>query len=222
MALLTEADFRDPVPNEVCQGLQLEDAEAPASLLTAAIARLTAKLNIYTDDFFEPRSLTIDLDGGDRARLILPYRCTSLTSVSLRDQNDVLTVQAAAVYRFTSSLNAAGAEAVGDFDYIDVVPQGDGLTGGPTGSGATRWPAGPKTVRVIGSFGWTTVPVDVKRALALMVFHHFKPIRGDLRLATRVTTADQVTDFAATDPTGIPEADEIISAYRRDILVGVG
>ena len=54
-----------------------------------------------------------------------------------------------------------------------------------------------------------------------MCWDHFKPQRGDLRRASRVTTEGSTTEYLPPDPanniwTGIPEVDDVVREYRRD------
>jgi len=232
MAYLVAADFRSGSSlNEVCIGLPLSTGEASDAQLGAAVTRLAQRIDDWTNDHFESESLTLEMDGTGTSRLYLPKRCTAVTSVKIRDEDGTLgTAEAAAVYRLTSSLYSSGSKRLdgSGLDYIDIVPNGDGLATLPAGYGDVyTWPCGPQTVQVVGTFGWTTTPGDIKRALALMVWDHFKPLRNDLRRSSRVSTADTTQEFIPVDPasgvyTGIQEADAIIAAYRRDSFLEVG
>lgn len=226
MAYLTPADFRTATLNEVCQGLALA-AGAPDNVsdafLTAAIARLTVRLDELTNDHFESQSLTIDLTGDGTSTLTLPIRCTAVSQVRTLDPLGNYTTQLATSYRLVSSLDAAGATRViqqAD-DYLDI-PTGQFLS--LYWGAGRRWPAEANGVRVIGTFGWTVTPPDIKRALALMVFDHFKPLGQTLRRATQYQTSDAVYSFGAGDedhPTGLWEVDEIVKDYLREpVLVG--
>lgn len=220
MAYLAFADFRTATLTEFCAQLALTTTEASDANLTSAIARFSQRLDDYTNDRFESEALTLEMDGEGTAKLILPKRCTAVGTVKTRDDADVLTLQAAAVYRLHSSLYSTGSKRLGEFDWIEVVPDGNGLAS-VTGS-AYVWPRGPRTVQVVGTFGWTTTPGDVKRAVALMVYDHFKPRAEDLRRASAWAIAETRYEIARTLPTGIPEADEVIANYRREGDVAVG
>lgn len=222
MAYLTAADFDSATVTDPCIGLTLTEAEVGGltTNLTAAIARLTQRLNDYTNDVFESESLTLELDGDGTPRLMLPKRCTSVTTVKLRDEDGTLgSAQTSTVYRLHSSLYSTGSKRLGEFDWIDLVPLGAGLANGLEGPYA--WPCGPQTVQVAGTFGWTTTPGDIKRALAYMVYDHFKPSRPDVRAAESVTNNNVIVRYAAADPingiwTGMQECDSIINQYRRE------
>lgn len=223
MAYLTPADFRAGAGlHEVCTGLSLTATEAPDAGLTSAIARLSQRVDDYTGDHFESQTAVIEkLDVSFASDILfLPRRCTAVTTVQTQDELAVLTAQTS--FRFRSSLNAAGdglRDPATMTDYLQIIPGGPGLTGVDWG---WVWPMGPQTVWVTGTYGWTTCPSDIKRALALLVFNHFKPIRADLRLAETVSVADSTIRFGATFPSGIVEADDILYDYKRPPMVVVG
>jgi hypothetical protein len=224
---VVESDFRTESLAEYAYGLELSTTEAPATAVTSAITRLSARVDEWTNDHFEAESLTLDLDGSGTTKLYLPQRCTAVSSVSIRDEEDVYTVQTALGYRLHSSLRD-GVKAVGLYDWLEIVGEGDGLTGLPGLSyNAWRWPVGPATVRVAGTFGWTTTPFDIKRAVAVLVWDHFRQKRGDMVYASRVSTADRTVEYPAPDPsngvfTAMPEVDAILQTYQRAALLGVG
>jgi hypothetical protein len=226
MAYLAFADFRTATLNEVCQGLSLTVGEAPDASLTTAIARMSMRVDDWTNDHFESQSGIETLDVPyESIFLYLPRRCTAVTLVQTQDPTGLATTQAATSYRLLSSLDAAGAnlrEAQASTDKLTIVPPpGNGLVV-TLSTTPWVWPVGPATVLVTGTYGWTVCPGDIKRALALLVYYHFKPIRADLRMAETVSVADSTIRFGATFPSGIPEADDIIFDYKRDLAVYVG
>lgn len=226
MAYVAVADFRTGTLAEYCVGLTLSTTEASDAQLTAAITRISTRIDQYTNDHFESASATYDLNGSGTSRIYLPARATAITSVSTRDYASNLTVQASTAYRFHSSLNAAGSAVVDDYDWVDVIP-GQYLTSVSTpwtdpDYSAAAWPAGAQTIRVIGTFGWLVTPPEIKRATALLVYNSVKPIRNDLGLAQSWTTTDASFDRSVTTPSGLPEVDEIVSRYRRDAYLLVG
>jgi hypothetical protein len=218
VAYLTAADFHPDTLNEACQGYSLGDV-APASL-TLAIARLSQRLDDYTDDHFEPETLTVDLVSDGTTRLVLPRRFTAITSVKFyNDAGTLGSAQAAASYRLRSSLIVSGSKRLSKdaLDWISTVPYSVGFTGGPTGSSAYRWPT---DVQVVGTAGWTTCPGDIKVALAQMVWDHFTAQGGALGRTEQLTANGETFRFVASDPeagfwTGLRDVDAIIANYRR-------
>lgn len=211
--------------HEACQGLSLTITEAPDAALATAIARFSQRIDDWTNDHYESQAgvvLTLDVDYPSD-KVYLPRRTTAVSQVQTQDALGGLTVQGASGYRLRSSLDGAGAnlrEPGSSVDYLQIIPLGSGLVS--TYYGAWIWPLGPQTVYVTGTYGWTVTPGDIKRALALLVFYHFKPIRADLRMAETVSVADSTIRFGATFPSGIPECDDILFDYKRDQRVFVG
>lgn len=229
MALLTAANFRTASLDEVCWQLDLTTTEAPDAALTAAIAGLQVRLEEYCNDLFETNSLTLDLDGTGNYRLILPRRCTAITTLKVRGTDGTLgDAQTAGTYELHSSLFATGSRRIseGAQDWVEVVSSGDGLTLDGYWD-IYSWPHAINAVQIAGSFGWTTAPRDIKRALAIMVYDHFKARRADLRVAESAQGGDFVVRYKSPDPnvgvfTGIDEVDGIIQEYRRDTQTAVG
>lgn len=219
MSYLVPDDFRTASIAEYCEQIDLTIEEADDTRLAAAIARLSQRVDDATNDHFSSETLTLDLNGGGSPRLYLPQRCTAVTTLSTRNVQGALTTQASTSFRLHSSLDATGVARLGEYDWIDAIVWGPGLTGVYY---AWSFDYGEQTVRVTGTFGWMTTPADIKRAVALLVYDHFKPIRQDLRRANRMATADASYDFAQTEPTGIPEVDGIIAQYRRESVPLVG
>lgn len=221
MAIITAADFRAATVAEYCYDIQMETATAPDAALTATITRMTTKLQEYCDDSFESENLALSVSGdGISSMLLLPKRCTAISQIRTLASTGTYTVQTASRYRLKSSLYASGSRRVSQsaLDWVEIV---QALSVG------WSWPSDVNGVEVTGTFGWTTCPGDIKRAVALMCWDHFKPQRGDLRRASRVSTQDTTTEYLPADPdigvfTGISEVDDIIREYRRDVTVRVG
>jgi hypothetical protein len=225
MTYLVPNDFRTATLNEVCQGVSLTlgaPDNVTDAMLTAAIARFTQRIDQYTHDHFETQSTALDHDVYVQSRILyLNKRCTSAGTVKTRDHTGTLTTQAATAYRLHSSLDAAGAVKQGELDYLELLPWGTGLTG-PDMFWSWVWPYGPSTVQVGGTFGWSVTPGDIKRALALLVWDHFANARGDLQRATSYQDAGKRIEYQnSTGLTGIPEADDILMAYRWEKMAGI-
>ena len=219
MAYITAADFRTATLAEYCANLNLGTAEATDAQLTSAIDGLGQRLDRFTNDHFETESITIVLEGAGGAgspRLVLPKRCTAVSSVSVVDSYGTATVQTSSVYRLHSSLYSSGSRRRGEIDFLELVYGAGGLAGYPFSQvDPYVWPADANSISMTGTFGWTTTPRDIKNALAIMVWDHFKLQRGDIRRATRWATTDVTVEVGDPNPTGIPEVDQIIEAFTR-------
>jgi hypothetical protein len=216
MAYLTATQFRTATLAEFCHGLALDTTEAPSGELADAITRLSARLDDWTNDHYESETLTLGITGTGGTNLLLPKRCTAVTQVHIRNHLGVLTTQDASRYRLHSSLEG-GTRRISTDDWLELVGGTGGLTGLPYGQTERYlWPTGILSVDVAGSFGWTAVPGDIKRALALLVWDHFKSFRSDLRRASRYQTAELAVDVSVGTPSGMPEVDAIVADYRRD------
>lgn len=230
MTYLLPSHFRSASLHEACMGLDLTDDEADDVTLTAVIARVSLRLDRWTDDHYEPTTGTVDIDGIGGSRLELPARYTAVTSVKTLDQFGTLSsALATTAYRLHSSLNAAGtlrrsADAI--LDWLELVAGGAGLTA-PAGGSQWTWPYGIQTVQIVGTYGWTTAPGDIHRALAMMVWDHVKRKLSDLRVAESVQAAGSIVRYTQPDPangiwSGIHEVDEIVADYSRRANVRVG
>lgn len=210
---ITPTDFRGSSLAEFCSGLELTDAEAETSRLTATIARCSQRFDNATNDHFSSETpVTMTLHGDGTPRLELPRRTTALTSVAIVNWVGTSTVQASTVYRLHPSLDA-GAEVrtPGASDYIDIIP-GQVLSGLSSGSGSC-WPTETNSVVVIATTGWTTTPADVKRAVALLVYAEYKPQAPVLSVVSSWNNAG--TNYQRSPgPFGIPVADDIAAAYQ--------
>lgn len=225
MAYIAYSDFRSASLAEYCANLSLATADASDANLTSSIARFSQRFDDYTNDHFEAEVVALSLSGDNECDLDLPKRCTAITSITITDQAGTATAQASTAYRLVSSLYASGSKRLEPDreDYVELVYGAGGLTGYPISHyNPYTWPTDANCIAVTGSFGWNTTPGDVKRAVALMVWDHFKGQRGDLRRAARYQTADVTVEVADTTPTGIPEVDQIIADYKRDTYSVIG
>lgn len=167
MAYIAPSDFRSGTLQPWCAGLELSATEADDARLTSAISSASARFDRETDDHYEAEALTLDVSGNGLPALYLPKRCRALTSVSTLNVDGV-TWQAQTAFTLYSSLNAAGT----DFDPLTVedfllIRPGQYLLNASNG---TVWPVGRRNVRLVGNFSWTSPPVRVKRAVALLTW----------------------------------------------------
>lgn len=223
MTYLDPAAFRLPSLAEYCAGLALTDDEAETSRLTASISRQSDRFDRLTNDHFETQTATtLTLRGNGTSILDLPRRTTAITSVTITNYAGTATVQASTYWRLHSSLNSTGSAIAydGALDWLEVIPW-QYLTGLTSGSGS-YWPDEPNSVTVVGTFGWTVTPADVKRAVALLVYDQFKPEADILRRANQLSDAGSTYQLS-TSGTGIPEVDAIVDAYsyaRSAVMIG--
>jgi hypothetical protein len=214
-------DFREGSFDEVCAQHLLTEAEAEDARLTATIARMSERIDAYCNDHFEPVNMTIRTAGTGTTSLILPLRTLAVTGVRFVDRYGVVGAdEDTDAYIVKSSLGAAGTELIpGALDWLDAVVGGVGFSASPS----YLWPMDVWGVEVEGTFGWASTPTDIKRAVALLTYNHFKPIRHDLGWSVTWRTEDASMDRAQTEPSGIPEVDEIVARYQRaDVAVLVG
>jgi len=102
-------------------------------------------------------------------------------------------------------LNAGVVENTGSFCYewIDINP-----------SGAITFPLAPRSVQIVGSFGWSGVPADIKVACYEIVNASYGRRSGQNMTAVAEVTAAGVV----LTPEDIPQsARKIINAYRKFI-----
>lgn len=217
MAYLVASAFRDATKAWYTAGITLSEEEAPTADITSAIDNFSKAFDDWTNDHYESESSTVELDGDGSARLLLPKRFTALTTVKTRDSAGTLTLQSSSVYRLISSLESTGSRrrSKDALDFLEVIPYGTGLSA--TVEGPYVWPCGPQTVQVIGTSGWTTTPERVKRAVALLVYNHFRPRGDSVMRATRWQTEGGAYERELDSVSGLPEVDDIIADLRRDI-----
>jgi len=222
VAYLVAADMREASLAEFATGLALDDSTAETSRLTAAIARMSQRFDDLTNDHFETQTATtLNLTGYGDTILYLPRRCTAVTTVSVTNYLGVTTAQAATVYRLHSSLNSAGSawNSPGDLDWLELLPY-QYLTGASFGLGYA-WPDESNSITVLGTFGWTVTPTDVKRAVALMVYAEFQPQADVLGHVTQWSDSGTIYQRSAGS-TGFPAVDDLVDRYKRTQSVMVG
>jgi hypothetical protein len=217
------SDMRPDSAAEFASGLELpETVVGDDALITSAIARMSQRFDDLTNDHFETQtSQTLTLTGNGTRILDLPRRCTAVTTVSITDYAGTVTAQAAGVFRLHPSLNSAGSAwtSPGASDWLELLPY-QYLVGATFGFGYT-WPTEANSVTVLGTFGWTVTPAEVKRAVALMVYAEFSPQADVLGHVTQWSDAGTIYQ-RSVGPTGLPAVDELVERYKRSQSVMVG
>jgi hypothetical protein len=124
----------------------------------------------------------------------------ALTTVSSRNVNGNIVAVQSNRYLLHSSLNAAGTAMVDQRkrDWLD------------SNSGDTWYSSGG--IQLIGKFGWSAVPLDIKRLISLRVYRLIKATADPLTTITQRTTADAIITFG-------PSAEEtgIMDLYSRAV-----
>lgn len=207
MAYIAAADFRERTVKPYCANLILTETDGLDSYIDLVIVQVVAQVELDLADDFEPpnpdNDETIDVDGWGTARLYLPRRTRSLTSVATRwPWVSTFTTEASTAYRLRKSLNSTNTAMVDGTknDWLDV------LTGLSTGV----WPSGASTIRLVGKFGWAAVPDDIKRLVALKTYDLIKGSADPLSRIVQRQTLDATITFGPS-----PEITDITNRYRR-------
>jgi hypothetical protein len=205
MAYIAAADFRELGQEVWTANLLLTEGDGTDAYIDACIALATSRVQEDLNDDFEPPSpdndITIDVDGWGGSTLYVPRRIRSITSLSTRDSTGTLTLESATTYRVISSLNAGGTGLMGGFDQIEAL----------TGLTSVGWPWGIQTVRLVGKFGWSAVPEDVKRLVAIYTYELVKSRVDPTFTITQRTTVDGVLTFGES-----LEVAAIVGRYRKE------
>ena len=188
--------------------------EADDARLTALLTEATAAIDAMTGWFFEPRALTIRLDGRGTPTLEPPAPPIRV---------DTLTIDGTPI----------------SLDPEDLVVIGAPVQPGFSAPRITRcygvFPRGCGNIAIDGLWGYTEddatdpdgrVPYEIRRVCMLIVLRCIYPLADadsdDARNAWRVTamrTRDQSVGFARPGPagpyTGDPEIDRVLTRYRR-------
>lgn len=217
--MLAAANFRDGTLIDATLGRAIP-LEIIDDVVDATIARMVDRFERWTNDqFTSTEDVTLTLTASRSDRIAIPRRCTAIDKLETVAFDGTVTEQDTGVYRLHSSLDDDGAERLDTYDYIELIAGTAGLVNTVNPS---RFDPGTGTVLATGTFGWTVVPPDVAYAVALMVWDHCVQQRADLHRVTSRTTATESVQYAVTEPTGMPEVDEIIADFRRDSYLAVG
>lgn len=214
---LLPPNFRPETPAAACRNLTLVEELAPTDELAEEIEAASRRVDDICDDRFSPLTgQTVVVDVADSwSRLDLPYRFTAITSVSTRDDLGALTLQLATAYRWHRSLNATGTAVLqdGDRDYIDILLGSDGLVVSSL-LDPWSWPVGTQAVQIVGDYGWTVTPFDIKRVVAMLCWDHFQRENGEIRRAKRWAVDGLTVERDVDSLTGLPEADKLLRRFR--------
>jgi hypothetical protein len=176
--------------------------------VTAWITAAQEAIERYTQQVFEPTDLVVVADVGADGLVILPRRVRSVTSVMPVLEPDDGTSLPASSYRVTSSRVLGQVDAVhlawGGYD--DLVVGAESYNGGWLGLWE-RW--GAEQVKVVGSFGYDTVPLLVGQACALLAAHlqaQAQPSDADAAADPGLQVDDEGNNVAIEDDDGPDDA----------------
>jgi hypothetical protein len=207
MAYIVAADFRERTLKPWTANLLLTEGDGTDAYIDLVIGEVAAQVEIELNDDFEPpnpdNDETIDIDGTFGWRLYVPRRVRALTTVSTRNTAGVLTAVTSTSYRLVSSLNSAGT-AMKDRRKRDWL---EGFSSG-------LWPYEANSVQLVGKFGWSAVPTDIKRLVALRTYDMIKATADPLSIVTQQITVDHSATFGESR-----EMARIISLYNRNMAV---
>lgn len=194
------------------------EAMASDARATELLKEASQAIDRHTGWFFEPRSLTLQLDGRGTPSLEPPVPPIALTRLTVLGR------------------------------HVSVSPQDVVLIGAPvawrldaprlTRTQGRRFPKGAGTVEVEGIWGYTEVdattpygrtPLEIRRACLLMALRWWAPLADDdatARHRWRIIeerTRDQsyrLDRMSAGTLTGDPDIDHILERYRRPMGLG--
>jgi hypothetical protein len=148
----------------------LDDGVADDDVVTAAIAGWQEFIDRATDQFFEPRSATVELDGTDSDTIHFGVPIISITEIKINNSATVLDTSLYKVYNRQEAPNDdrrnPRIKLVRDDDNRDIFSS-------PIVHGRLLFRKGRQNQEITGSFGFTEVgggvPFLIQRALLLLV-----------------------------------------------------
>jgi hypothetical protein len=214
VAYIAAADFRLGGLKPWTSNLVLTEADGTNANLDLVIASVSTQVELDLNDDFDPPSPdndeTIDVFGSGTARLYMTRRVRALTTVNTRAADGTLTAQASTLWRLQKSLNTAGTAMTDGamVDYLEVIYGKSLLITG------WAWPYGTQTVQLVGKFGWSAPPDDIKRLVALRVYGMVKAKADPLTTITQRSTIDAVVTFGPS-----AEETQIVDRYTRPLAL---
>lgn len=190
--------------------------------LEKVITRVSLMIDKYTGRFFEPRILTLTLDGTGRRALLFGDPIISITSIkigsdfTLTEAQDLDNVR---IYNRHLSENMTNPDdrenpkiEWAEFDHRD---ESIAILGEDAGKLFTpsRWPEGTRNVQVVGVFGYTDydvsdpegiTPVLIERAAVLMALRDMRTAYTEASLreddlskwkVSKLKTRDQMIEY---------------------------
>lgn len=196
--------------------------------VTAWISAARERIDKYTQQLFEPTDLAVVADVAPGGLVILPRRVRTITSVTPVLNADDGPVIPSSAYRVTSSsvLGQIDAVHLAWSGYDDLVVGAESYNGGWQGLWS-RW--GAEQVKVLGSFGYDTVPMPVSLGNALLAAEmqaKGQPSDADAEQDSSLQVDDEGNNVAIEDSddpssepvapsssTGSTQVDALLAAY---------
>jgi len=168
--------------------------------ITAIIADITGMVNAWTKNYFEAISQTLVCDGtGTSSLYLFPYTTYPIISISSIKERDDLEDDwtASTVDTLTSTdyyIPADDSHRIDINEYWSTLRRMLVLPG--------QWTKGQANFQVIGSFGHSTVPTNIKKACVLLAREEITP--GYLR--GRMLQRERWADYEYETGTGLSKA----------------
>jgi hypothetical protein len=210
-------------------GARGSDAE-----ITQAIADAKERIDRYTSDVFEVTPLTIEADVDREGYAYLHRRIVTIDSVSWVAAGSVIDPTG---YRVSSSTAVGGRDRIelaGALGWADITVLGAEPWNGGWAGLASRNGQLPRVV-VVGTFGWATVPGQVRDACAQLTAFlrgidadaedptiltdaegNTMPVVESGRRPPEGTAAERESNTVRDRTTGSLVADELLASYVRE------
>lgn len=184
------------------------DADEPAQddALDRVLLAASRTIDGLTSDIFYPlTAATLTLDADDSGTLVLAPSLRSVTSIATDDNGTrtYATVWAPTDY----DLEPANAVLYGQpYTALRLPP-----------NGRYQFPRGRRTVRIVGDWGWASVPTPVREACLVLAHRLVK--RPDAALG--VVAATTIDGAAIPLRAGDPDVAALLAPYRRRVVLAV-
>ena len=208
--------------------------------LEAAILLQSQRIDLLTHQFFEPRTLTIKLDGSGSRAMTLHLPIISVSSVKIGEET--LDATAFEVYNRHLTQQLVSPDDRRD-PRIEFVQQDNSMSDIFQRFGSRRFPRGQQNVEIAGTFGFTdppgppgVTPPLICHATMLLVMRNFGKVWTDQaaifgaqnqQRLTSERTRDQQKNYKSAREagafgylTGDPEIDSILEQYMAPLSIG--
>jgi hypothetical protein len=170
------------------------------------VNQIEERIERITKDFFYSKTFDIKTDGNGQNRLYIPFKPNILTVTTIEVygvdlDSDLWTYEARAVYLDLET--ATGSNP----DFNNLLANLDS---------SVIFPAGLKNIRIVGTYGWNTVPSDIRISAQMMIMDEFDETLYDhWRDGSFSITGDSSYDNKARIYTGIMKVDRMLARYIK-------